>query len=45
VAAAADGWAGIAVATVFVVNALAHAFGTLVTSSYSPGLVAFLSAR
>jgi hypothetical protein len=35
-------WAGIAVATVLVVNALAHAFGTLVTSSYSPGLVTAL---
>jgi hypothetical protein len=36
------GWAGIAVATVLVVNALAHTFGTLVTSRYSPGLVTAL---
>jgi hypothetical protein len=33
------GWAGIAVASVLFVNAFAHAFGTVITRTYSPGLI------
>ena len=34
----ANGWMGIAIATILFVNALLHIFGSLVTGSYSPGL-------
>lgn len=32
------GWMGIAIATILLVNAIAHIAGSLVTRSYSPGL-------
>jgi hypothetical protein len=35
----AHGWMGIAIATVLLVNGLAHLGGTLVTRAYSPGLI------
>ena len=34
----ANGWMGVAIATILFVNAGAHVIGTLVTRSYSPGL-------
>ena len=34
-----DGWAGIAIATILFSNAFAHAFGTIITRTYSPGLI------
>ena len=33
-----NGWMGIAIATLLLVNGLLHVLGSLVTSSYSPGL-------
>ena len=33
------GWMGIAIATVLLVNALVHILGSILTGSYSPGLV------
>ena len=33
------GWAGIAVASILFVNALAHVLGTAITRTYSPGLI------
>jgi uncharacterized protein with HXXEE motif len=32
------GWIGIAIATVFLINAMSHLAGSLLTGSYSPGL-------
>ena len=34
-----SGWIGIAIATIALVNTLAHAAGAALTSSYSPGLI------
>lgn len=34
----ANGWMGIAIATILLVNAIAHILGTLLTRAYSPGL-------
>lgn len=34
-----SGWIAIAVATIFLVNALAHAAGAVLTRSYAPGLI------
>jgi hypothetical protein len=39
VAREVNGWMGIAIASILFVNALAHVAGSLVTRSYSPGLV------
>ena len=35
-------WAGVAVATILLVNALTHALGTVVTGTYSPGMTTAL---
>jgi hypothetical protein len=34
-----NGWMGIAIATILLVNGIAHILGSLVTSTYSPGLL------
>jgi hypothetical protein len=39
VATERNGWMGIAVATILLVNGTAHILGSLVTRSYSPGLL------
>ena len=39
VAAEKNGWMGIAIATILVVNGVAHVLGSLITGSYSPGLI------
>jgi hypothetical protein len=34
----ANGWMGIAIATILLINGIAHLLGSVVTGSYSPGL-------
>lgn len=39
VATERNGWMGVAIATILFVNGIAHVLGSLVTRSYSPGLL------